>query len=91
MARQPMDFPLHLSIIPVHLLDGTIRNARAEGNNASWICECGEPLPLIGRCYYQFNDTCYTVCPECGRRYRVLGVRSSPTSGRQTTHVREIA
>jgi hypothetical protein len=90
MARQPMDFPLHLVIVPVQLLDGTTQDGRAEGNNASWICGCGDPVPLIGRCYYQFNDTCYTVCPACGRRYRVLGVRPSPTTGRQTTHVTEI-
>jgi hypothetical protein len=92
MARAPIDFPLHLTTVPVNFLNNTTTSARAEGNNASWLCPCGDPLPLLGRCYYQFNDTCYTVCPNpsCGRRYRVMGARTSPTGGRQTTHVQEI-
>ena len=90
MARAPIDFQLHLAVVPVNLLDGTTSNARAEGNNASWLCPCGDPIPLLGRCYYQFNDTCYTVCPSCERRYRVHGARTSPTGGRQTTRVDEI-
>ena len=90
MARDPIDFPLHLTIVPVNFLDGTTTNARAEGNNASWLCPCADLIPLLGRCYYQFNDTCYTVCPTCDRRYRVMGANTSPTGGRQTTHVEQI-
>jgi len=90
MARAPIDFPLHLTIVPVRFLDRTIAEARAEGNNASWLCKCGDQIPLLGRCYYQFNDTCYTVCPRCDSRYRVVGAPTSPTGGRQTTHVEQI-
>lgn len=73
MSRAPIDKPLELRNIPVRFLSGTDAEARAEGNNASWRCQCADPIPLIGRCYYQFGDTCYTICPGCGRRYRVYG------------------
>lgn len=56
-------------MVPVQFADGNNAQARAEGNNAAWTCECG--TLLIGRCYYQFDDTCYTECPGCGKRYRV--------------------
>jgi len=91
VARDPVDVPLRLFSVEVTLADGSSRAGRAEGNNASWMCVCGDPVPLIGRCYYQFNDTCFTVCPSCERRYRVHGARTSPTGGRQTTHVEEIS
>jgi len=66
--RNPVDSELKLDKIPVLFLDTTTNDATHEGNNASWICKCGELL--IGRCYYQFGDTCYT---KCGRKYRVIG------------------
>jgi hypothetical protein len=25
----------------------------------------------LGRCYFQFGHDCHTVCPDCGRKYRV--------------------
>jgi hypothetical protein len=91
MARDPIDVPLRLFNVQVTLVDGSSRTGRAEGNNASWMCACGDPVPLLGRCYYQFDDTCFTVCPSCERRYRVYGARTSPTGGRQTTHVEEMS
>jgi hypothetical protein len=69
-ARVPVDHRLQLKLIPVSFLDGTDAEARAEGNNAAWSCGCG--ALLVGRCYFQFGDTCFTEC-ECGRKYRVVG------------------
>jgi len=70
MARRPpVDHKLDLKIIPVRFASGKDAQARAEGNNAAWTCECG--TLLVGRCYYQFGDTCYTECPECNRTFRV--------------------
>ena len=69
MKRQPIDHRLELKLIPVRFVSGSQAQARAEGNNAAWPCECG--TLLVGRCYFQFGDTCYTECPECHRTYRV--------------------
>lgn len=66
------DIKLTLFTVPVEFLDGSKATARAEGNNAAWNCGCGEQLPLLGRCYFQFGHDCHTVCPHCGRSYRVL-------------------
>lgn len=41
------------------------------GNNAAWTCRCNVALPLLGRCYFQFGHSCFTVCPACSRMYRV--------------------
>jgi hypothetical protein len=87
--RAPIDFRLRLAIVPVNYLSGKKGNARAEGNNAAWICECRDAIPLVGRCYFQFDDTCFTVCPSCGRSYRVIGRKSNPAVGRRTTRVDE--
>ena len=69
MTRLPRDHKLMLKMIPITFADGKKAQARAEGNNAAWSCECG--TLLVGRCYYQFGDTCFTECPDCGRTYRV--------------------
>ena len=69
MKRKPFDHRLELKLIPVKFVSGSQAQARAEGNNAAWSCECG--TLLVGRCYFQFGDTCYTECPECHRTYRV--------------------
>ncbi len=61
MARSPVDKSLVLTNIPVNFLDGNKSEARAEGNNAAWMCSCGDASPLVGRCCYQFNDACYTI------------------------------
>ncbi len=67
--RTPQDYPLVHRTIQVQFFDKTTDDAIAEGNNAGWRCKCGEIL--TGRCYYQFGDTCYTVCRNCQRKYRV--------------------
>ncbi len=69
MARRPIDKALVQHQIAVTFLSGSSAQAIAEGNNAAWLCHCGHLL--IGRCYYQFGDTCYTLCPNCQSRYRV--------------------
>lgn len=66
------DVLLQLTTIPVHFLDGTKSEARAEGNNAAWMCPCGDELPLIGRCYFAFGHDCHTTHDACGRNYRVF-------------------
>ena len=65
------DITLTLTTIPVTFVDGSQGTARAEGNNAAWHCQCGQPIPLLGRCYFQFGHDCHTVCDDCGRSYRV--------------------
>jgi hypothetical protein len=65
------DIKLSLFTIPVQFADGTSGEARAEGNNAAWHCRCGQKMPLLGRCYFQFGHDCHTTCPDCGRSYRV--------------------
>lgn len=87
--RAPMDFQLKLFTVPVNYLIGKEGTARAEGNNAAWICKCGDTIPLVGRCYYQFDDICHTVCPSCSRKYRVVGRKTSPSGGQKTTKVDE--
>src|SRR5215213_2577128 len=70
-SRPPVDHRLRLKVIPVNFLNGNQSVARAEGNNAAWACACGEQL--VGRCYFQFGDTCYTGCDQCGKQFRVVG------------------
>lgn len=72
-ARKKVDHELVLIEVPVTFKNGSKAKARAEGNNAAWMCACGAALPLIGRCYFQFGDTCRTKCPDCDRVYRVAG------------------
>lgn len=67
------DVLLTLGTVPVRFLDGRSSLGRAEGNNASWHCQCGTELPLLGRCYFQFGHDCHTICPECGAKFRVVG------------------
>ena len=62
------DHRLKLRAIKVKYLDGSTASATAEGNNASWNCECG--ALLVGRCYFQFGHSCHTRC-ACGKTYRV--------------------
>lgn len=86
--RNPIDVPLKLFTVPVHFQGGAQSLAQAEGNNAAWMCCCGRGIPLVGRCYYQFGDTCFTVCPECSRKYRVVGMRRAG-AGNKTVRVEE--
>ena len=80
--RAPIDAQLQLTQQTVHFLNGQQGIARVEGNNAAWHCHCGELL--IGRCYYQFGDTCHTVCPRCNAKYRVI-----PDMNKKVKEVRE--
>jgi len=66
------DVKLTLTTIPVSYKNGQGGTARAEGNNAAWICACQNPIPLVGRCYFQFGHDCHTICPDCNKHYRVL-------------------
>jgi hypothetical protein len=79
------DRPLKFTEVDVIFMDGNRVKARAEGNNAAWNCACGDTLPLVGRCYYQFGWTCYSDCPQCLRRYRVV-----PTPKKRVKEVREV-
>lgn len=74
------DIRLVLRTVPVRFLNGKVSTARAEGIIASWLCPCGEALPLVGRAYFQFGHDCHTVCPNCNRVYRVFRDASKRTS-----------
>ena len=67
--RAPVDHKLLLKMIPVRFVDGNTAQATAEGNNAAWTCQYS--TLLVGRCYFQFGDTCRTECPDCARIFRV--------------------
>lgn len=67
------DILLKPSIVPVHFLSGVATTARAEGNNAAWNCECGVPVPMIGRVHFNPKHKCHAICPSCNRHYRVIG------------------
>jgi hypothetical protein len=70
---------LPLRTIPLHLSDDTMGSARAEGNYAAWMCSCGESVPLVGRCFPSTNPP-DTVCPSCGRRYKIQSLRTRPVA-----------
>ena len=60
--------------------------ARAEGNNAAWICPCGkEPLPLLSTTRKDASDT---QCPSCHRVFRAISRSGGP--GKPVVEVREI-
>ena len=86
MSRKKGDVKLNLSRVPVFFARGPKGWARAEGNNAAWQCRCKEQLPLLGRCYFWFGHYCHTVCPGCGKKFRV---QRDPNT-KKTTSVREI-
>lgn len=67
MANKRLD----LKEVPVNFLDETKTKARAEGNNAAWMCVC--KTLLIGRSYFAYGHKPFTVCPSCSRIYRVSG------------------
>ena len=68
--RRPVDHRLRLKTVLVEFLNGARTVATAEGNTSGWVCLCG--MQLVGRCYFQFGDTCHTRCVGCGRQFRVL-------------------
>jgi len=60
-------------IVSVHLLDGSLKDATATGNNAAWLCCCGRPTPLLGRTGKMTVSQGYIVtCPHCERFYFVV-------------------
>ncbi len=61
--------------------DGSNGKARAVGNNAAWLCSCGEVL--LGPTLYPIGP-----CPACGRHFEVVP-RGKP--GSAVDHVRELA
>ena len=77
---------LRLRTIPLHLADGSRSEATAEGNNAAWLCPCGQALPLLGRCFPPDNIP-ETACPNCKRRYSVrAGSDNRPESVNELEH-----
>lgn len=69
MRKSVPDHLLKLRPIKVEFLDGALTTGTAEGNNAAWVCDCGEHL--LGRCYFAFGHNCHTTCAKCGKTYRV--------------------
>jgi hypothetical protein len=53
--------------IELFIIGEDTRFASATGNNASWICQCGYKLPLIGR-----SGNTLVKCPVCRRNYQVI-------------------
>jgi len=70
---------LKLREIPLNALDGKAGTARAEGNNAAWMCACGDALPLLGRSFPPKHAP-NTVCPKCGRRYALQTSENKPVA-----------
>jgi hypothetical protein len=52
--------------VPVKWRDGAETLGRAVGNNAAWLCRCGEILLGPHEGLYQID-----ACPGCGKRFRV--------------------
>jgi len=74
--------------IPVRLVDGEHGTARIVGNNAAWLCPCGDRLPLLGTLFPPPRRP-ITVCPGCGRRFELY--RRQDATGGVLDSVREIA
>lgn len=68
MRKPPL---LTLRKVTVTLLDKAEGEARAEGNNAAWLCPCGEPVPLLARGYHGYGSPPYVIYPGCDRAYQV--------------------
>jgi hypothetical protein len=66
--------------VEVSWLSGSKTTARAVGNNAAWLCACGEVL--LGPTRYGIDP-----CPRCGKRYEVVPV---DVPGSHVAAVREI-
>lgn len=79
VPRKPVDHKLQLKAVAVTFADGKKSDGCAEGNNAAWMCQCG--ALLVGRCYYQFGDTCHTECTSCSRVFRVTADAKKRATG----------
>lgn len=66
-----------------HFLDNTKVKCTRTGNNASWLCKCGHPQPLIGYSdeLNSTRDHSRVICPHCKHVFRVVapGFRKVPT------------
>jgi hypothetical protein len=71
MKQSKHGIKLHQFTVPVIFLKGKVAIAGAQGSSASWMCICGHPTPLLGKCSVRLGRSCYTVCPECSRNYKV--------------------
>ncbi|SDK41699.1 hypothetical protein SAMN04488540_13310 [Ferrimonas sediminum] len=67
--------------IDVMYQDGTRGKAIATGNNAAWVCNCGNEQLLLGRADPDnaTNTPAWVECPACHRRFSV----SSGGAGQQ--------
>ncbi len=62
--------------VVIEMLDGKIYGkATTTGNNAAWICPCGNPTPLIGRTYGTAPQSDNVViCRRCKKYYFLVPV-----------------
>jgi len=60
--------------ILLHLLNGERRTAVKTGNNAAWLCPCGDSIPLIGYSdLIPCRESSMVVC-KCGSKYLVVSI-----------------
>ncbi len=52
--------------VPIRFRDGSEAIGRGVGNNAAWICACGDVLLGPHEDIYQIDP-----CPNCGRVYTI--------------------
>ncbi len=64
--------------IEVRMLDRSVRDGVATGNNAAWLCVCGREKPLIGRSFQNQG----VQCPNCNKIYQI-----SPENGKDQGRV----
>lgn len=80
--------------ILVRFIDGAVYGTRT-GNNASWLCRCGNDRPLVGYSDELNSPRDYSrvICPSCGRVFRVVapGLMQVPTLVQEITDVAPIA
>jgi hypothetical protein len=77
LARTRSAYSTKVFDVPVQFKDGTKGTGRANGNNAAWLCACGDPLPLLGRTVV-FGKPSEASCPSCKRRYQVQKPKKKP-------------
>ncbi len=59
--------------VNLKLKSGKIQKANAVGNNAAWLCTCGNTLPLIGRSIFPDKITIDSqVLCNCNKSYYVV-------------------
>lgn len=70
--------------VPVIWLDGEITQGRAVGNNAAWVCLCGEILLGPHEGIFPIDP-----CPRCERVFRILRGQENVSIGevRETNEI----